>query len=130
MPRAKHGTSTRKDNVKKRQENKEAKVPNSPLHAWLRACGMSVKTFAGKLGVTVSEMARWDQGSQAKCIPMIPVAVEIERLTGGEVVVESWCGTAFGKFHLEALRRVQEANVLNQEVAPVVVPPNDGMGTP
>lgn len=60
----------------------------SKLRAYLDEHKVSVPALAGQLGVRRMAVYRWLSGDR---VPLVQFAVQLERVTGGAVPVESWC---------------------------------------
>ena len=83
---------------------KNRRIPRSPLAVWLDATGITMREFGRRIGIPHAKLSGMIDG---KATPGIVVAYEIERLTQGEVTMESWLGIPIAKDHMAALRLQQ-----------------------
>ena len=80
------------------------KVVRSPLAAWLNANGMTMREFGRRIGIDHAKLSGIIDG---RATPGIVVAYEVERLTQGEVSIESWLGLDIAKAAMAGLRAAQ-----------------------
>lgn len=64
------------------------------LDLWLKSNGVSRAAFARMVGCNKKMVDYWCDG---KCIPTLPYAFMIEKVTKGGVSASVWLGTAVGK---------------------------------
>lgn len=77
---------------------------SSPLAAWLDAQGMTMREFGRRIGLAHNKLSGIIDG---RATPGIVVAYEIERLTQGEVSMESWLGLDIARSLMTKLRMGQ-----------------------
>lgn len=82
----------------------QRKTVNTPLAVWLNANGMTMREFGRRIGIPHSKLSGIIDG---RAMPSILVAYEMERLTQGEVPIESWLGITFARGRMAALRAAQ-----------------------
>ena len=80
------------------------KTVNTPLAAWLNANGMTMREFGRRIGIPHSRLSGIVDG---KAMPGLIVAYECERLTQGEVPMESWLGMGWARKKMTELRAGQ-----------------------
>lgn len=83
---------------------KERRVAKSPLAFWLDANGMTMREFSRRIGIPHSKLSGIIDG---RALPGVIVAYEVERLTKGEVAIESWLGVDIAKSTIAGLRAGQ-----------------------
>lgn len=82
----------------------QRKSINTPLAAWLNANGMTMREFGRRIGIPHSKLSGIVDG---KAMPSLIVSYEVERLTQGEVPMESWLGMTWAKKVMAELRANQ-----------------------
>lgn len=82
----------------------QRKNTSTPLAAWLNANGMTMREFGRRIGIPHSKFSGLVDGHAT---PALVVAYEIERLTQGEVPIESWLGITIAKTAMTKLRMLQ-----------------------
>lgn len=83
---------------------KARRIPRSPLAVWLDANGITMREFGRRIGIPHSKLSGIVDG---RATPGVVLAYEIERLTLGEVSIETWLGLDIAKSTMAALRAQQ-----------------------
>lgn len=83
---------------------KTRRTPQSPLAVWLDANGITMREFGRRIGINHSKLSGIIDG---RALPGLIVAYEIDRLTQGEVPMESWLGVHIAKEAMGGLRTQQ-----------------------
>lgn len=79
----------------------QRKQTNSPLAVWLNANGMTMREFGRRIGIPHSKLSGIVDG---RAMPSLITAYETERLTQGEVPMESWLGISWARNKMAEIR--------------------------
>lgn len=83
-------------------------VERTLLYAWLKAHQVSMKTLRDRVGCAPKMVDYWCNG---QCIPSLPYAFQIEKVTDGGVPATSWLGTEMGRIAWNVIQtRVKNRN--------------------
>ena len=100
----------------------------SPLHAYLKANSLSLRSFTRAMGVDPHHVQRWYDGIAC---PSLPAALEIERITKGVIAAEMWMALPCAKRVLTRFRSRQPAPIRGPTfIDPAQVPPESARAQP